>query len=337
MTSSTRRRPARAALAGMTTLLLVLLAGCSSSSNDSADEAPAAANDDGAGADSAGEDADYAQEPAAGDGEAGAESDLSNVPEGRMIARDAWLTIAVEDVEEAARQVRAQAVAADGWVVSEQVEPDHSPDVYDGFAEIVISVPSTALDGTLADLGPVGEVTSSTMTSEDVTSQHTDTTARIETLEASITRLRGLMEDTGGIEEIVALERELAQREADLDALRALAESLEGDVERSSITISLEESDPEEPAPTPDEERTGFTGGLQSGWEAFVNTVGFLLTALGALLPFLIVAAIIGIPVLWWRRRRTARQGQTEHQPSRTAASAGRDAEEADGDEPGED
>lgn len=324
MTCSTRHRSARAVLAGTTTLLLVLLAGCSSGGNDSADQAPAAARDD-SGSDG---EADYAQDAAGGDeAGAGGESDLSNVPEGRMIARDAWLAIAVEDVDEAAGQVRARAVAADGWVVSEQVEPDHSPDVYDGFAEIVISVPSTALDGTLADLAPIGEVTSSTMTSEDVTSQHTDTTARIETLEASITRLRGLMEDTGGIEEIVALERELAQREADLDALRALAESLEGDVERSSITISLRESNPEEPAPQPEQDRTGFTGGLASGWDAFVNTVGFLLTALGALLPFLIVAAIVAVPVLWWRRRYLARQQDEEPQVSPGAPPAAAEAD----------
>lgn len=306
MTSSTRRPSARAALAATAAFLLVLLAGCSSGGNDSADMAA------GGGADSAGSDdsqeaagdADSAMEEPA-PGEAGAQSDLSNVPEGRMIARDAWLAIAVEDVDEAAQQVHAKAVAADGWVVSEEVQPDHSPDVYNGFAEIVISVPSTALDGTLADLGPIGEVTSSTLTSEDVTSQYTDTTARIETLEASITRLRGLMEDTGGIEEIVALERELAQREADLDALRALAKGLEGDVERSSITVSLHESDPDEPAAEPQEDRTGFTAGLERGWDAFVNTVGFLLTALGAVLPFLIVAAVVAVPVLWWRRRRS--------------------------------
>lgn len=302
-----RRSPSRGRLAraaGSLALALALLSGCSASSDggdaDVAQEpaSDVAADDAGGGEDSA----------VGGSGESGDRVEHVNqaLPEGRMIARDATVTVAVEDVGPAAAEVRAAAAAADGWVVSEEVEPDTGPDTYRGYAVLVISVPSSSLDATVSSLSSLGRVTGSSMSSQDVTAQYTDTTARIETLEASITRLRGLMEDATGIEDIVALERELAEREADLDALQALAESLENDVARSSITITLHEVDPLEPLDEPEQASTGFTAGLKSGWEAFLSGVTFVLTALGALLPFAIVAAIIAAPVLWWRRRRSA-------------------------------
>lgn len=315
---STTRRAALATAA----LMLALLAGCSSASNDSADvpagadsaEVPGTAGSGAQGMadrDSAAGD-DAAEGEAVADGEI-AESDgaavepvVQNLPEGRMIARDAQLGFAVEDVNEAAAQVRAAATAADGWVVSEEVQPDAGRDVFEGFAMIVVSVPSAQLDATLEKLGPTGRLTSRNITSLDVTQDFKDSNVRIATLEASITRVRGLLADATDIEDIVFLERELASREAELDVLKAHVMGLEADVERSTITVQLSETDPAEPVTVVEEdEPIGFAAGLAAGWRAFLGGVAFLLTAFGALLPFAIVAAIVLLPVLWWRRRRT--------------------------------
>ncbi|USQ77698.1 DUF4349 domain-containing protein [Ornithinimicrobium cryptoxanthini] len=301
-------------------IALALLGGCSASSDDAMDEpAPADsaaqaeeagaadAGSDGADRDLAGEDSQAAAAPAAGEGESGVDPVSQNLPEGRMIARDAQLGIAVEDVNESAAQVRAAAVAADGWVVSEELSPDNSAERFDGFATLVLSVPGDRLDATLDQLGPTGRLTSRVITSLDVTQDFTDTSARIETLEASVTRVRGLLEDAGGIEDIVFLERELADREAELDVLKAHVKGLEADVARSSITVHLTETDPAEAVQlAQEEEPTGFAAGLSAGWDAFLSGVAFVLTAIGALLPFAIVAALILAPVLWWRRRRAS-------------------------------
>ena len=238
-----------------------------------------------------------------------------NLPEDLMIARDAQVGIAVEDVNESAAQVRAAAVAADGWVVSEELSPDNSAERFDGFATLVLSVPGDKLDATLDQLGHTGRLTSRVITSLDVTQDFKDTSARVETLEASVTRVRGLLEDAGGIEDIVFLERELADREAELDVLKAHVKGLEADVARSTITVHLAETDPAEAVQLAQEEDpNGFAAGLSAGWDAFLSGVAFVLTAIGALLPFAIVAAIILAPVLWWRRRRMhAQSPASEH------------------------
>lgn len=326
MTRSTRPRRHLALVAGAAALTLALATGCSSSgSNESADHAPAAADsamedsggamDDSGGGDESGSEvggvgADGEAAPGSADGEQ-AQVVSAELPEGRMIARDAQVGIAVEDVTTAVAEVRSAAVAAEGWVVSEEVRPDRGPEVFDGHATLVVSVPSARLDATLEKLGPTGRVTSSNISSLDVTQDYRDTTTRIETLEASITRVRALMEDATSIKDVVLLEGELATREAELDVLKAHAKGLEGDVERSNITVNLAETDPDEPVQTVEDEPTGFAAGVAGGWDAFLSGVTFLLTAIGALLPFAVVAAILALPVLWWRRRRQHPQAQT--------------------------
>jgi hypothetical protein len=54
----------------------------------------------------------------------------------------------------------------------------------------------------------------------------------------------------------------------------------------------------------PDER--GFLFGLKEGWDAFTNTVAALATVVGALLPFLLAFALIGVPL--WRLRRRFRR-----------------------------
>lgn len=198
------RRTAAAVLAGLAALVLVLT-GCSAASDsggeDSAEGAfsQVAGDDTGDRVAAAGEDGAADQDDAAdlasgpGSAEAGGDASLvaaDQVPgEGRMIARDASLAVQVTDVLEAASRVRAAAVAADGWVSSEEVHPAEEGEE-GGFATLVLSVPSTALEGTMDQVTAVGRVTARGITTDDVTLEFRDAEARIATLEASSTRSR---------------------------------------------------------------------------------------------------------------------------------------------------
>jgi hypothetical protein len=223
-----------------------------------------------------------------------------------MIARDATLSVEVEDVAPGSSRVRAAAAAAEGYVVQEEVHPGDEQDR--GFATIVISVPTANLDQALSQLEEIGEVTERGMSSLDVTADYVDTSARIATLEVSVERTRGLMGDATSIEDVVALERELSSREADLDALNAHAAALEGDVSRSTVTVSLTEPVDAEEAPVEEAAAGGFLHGLERGWDAFTTAGSAALTALGAVLPFAGLAALVALPVLALRRRRTRRE-----------------------------
>lgn len=317
MTTTPRPHRIRARLTAGA-LALLLLAGCSSATDEATnDEAVGAAQESVGDAAQIGDPVAEDRAPAEG-GEAGgvAEADeagaagadnaaQATLPEGRMIARDATMSISVQDVAPGAAQVRAAAAAAEGYVVQEEIHPgaeDGDEDGDSGYATLVISVPTSRLDQAMAQLEEIGEVTERGMTSLDVTTDYVDTTARIETLEASVERTRALMADATSIEDVVALESELTRREADLDALRAHAESLANDVSRSSVTVSLSEVEPD--GEVADAEPAGFLHGLGQGWDAFTTAGTAAMTALGAVLPFAALAALVGLPVLALRRRR---------------------------------
>lgn len=233
-----------------------------------------------------------------------------------MMVRRVELQVLVDDVAAAATRARATVAGSGGWVESEEVVPRTQDRA--GHGSLVLRVPSTALDGTITSLSELGEVTYSRSSTEDVRAEYRDVEARVATLEAGAQRLRELIAEAPSVESIASLERELTAREADLDALKARMKVLEADVSRSTITLHLaEESEDLVPAAS----QTGFVGGLRQGWEAFTTSVTLVLTAAGALLPFLALVALLGLPLLWWLRRRRAAAGLAS-QHDRPAAAA---------------
>jgi Domain of unknown function (DUF4349) len=138
------------------------------------------------------------------------------------------------------------------------------------------------------------------VSSQDVTFQYVDTESRLKTMRASVDRVRALMVRATDIGQVVALEGEMSQREADLESLESQLGALKTSVERSTVTVSL--STPGNGPVT----NNGFLAGLRSGWDAFTASTSGLFTAIGAVLPFAVFFALVGAPLVWWWRRGRA-------------------------------
>lgn len=226
---------------------------------------------------------------------------------GRQVARTASLRLRVDDPAAAAARLRALAAELDGLVAAEYLVLD---DADAGTAStVVLQVPAENLDRALDAFAAVGTVLSRGTSAEDVTDAVVDVDARVRTMRASIGRLEKLMERAGTLTEITALEGELTRRQADLESMLAQQKALQGRVTMATVTVTL--LDPQDPT---DAGGGGFLEGLAAGWAALVATGTFVLTALGAVVPFLAVLVVLGAPVVWWwrRRRRRARAGGTE-------------------------
>lgn len=232
----------------------------------------------------------------------------------RKLARRADVALQVEDVARAASTLRTIASRAGGLVVSEEVSSDPaaagvaedadtgSSDAQSAWGTVTISVPTDKLDATLDEVAKVGTVLSRQSSTEDVTAQYVDTAARVETMKASVERVRALMSKADKLADVVSLEAELSRRQADLEAMESQLAALDDQVTLSPVTVRLST---DADALTTQEDPTGFLAGLASGWDAFTTSVRLLLTLLGALLPFLVTAAVVVAPfALWWRRRR---------------------------------
>ncbi|MBA2553924.1 MAG: DUF4349 domain-containing protein [Geodermatophilaceae bacterium] len=169
-------------------------------------------------------------------------------------------------------------------------------------ADLVLRVPPGAVSEVLSGLAELGEELSRSVSSEDVTTIVADVDSRVQSLQASLDRLRGLIADASDITDLVTLERELAGRETELESLQAQQRALNDQVALATVTLHLVAIRADAVV---DDDSTGFLAGLSDGWNAFVTVGAGLLTAVGAALPFLGLLALLGgAGVLVARRRR---------------------------------
>ncbi|MCA1783477.1 MAG: DUF4349 domain-containing protein [Dermatophilaceae bacterium] len=273
-----------------------LLTGCSAGSSGDSDSAmPGVAYSD-AGGEMSPEMADEAAARAA-DGDA---TTAQDVVSGDYLVREASLGVKVDSIEEAATRVRQIAVEAGGSVTQEQFgDGFYGPEGTDitRYGTMTISVPSEELDATMTELTALGEVRTRSSNSYDVQDEYVDVEARIATLDASITRMRALMDRTEDIKQIVELETALSARQADLDALQARLNSLDQRIATSPITIMLTTTD------ELGEPEGGIIGALKDAWNAFTTSAAVLITTIGALLPWLVVGGLAGWALITLIRR----------------------------------
>lgn len=293
-TAAARRRVV--ALSLVTLLGLGSLAACSGSSSDSGSAAAGSAGTD---------QSETAPQLAAGD--AGARSgdtvgevapDAVRAGQGDKLVRRASLQLKVASLKGSAERIRSIASSQGGSVLSEELYASEGAQA--GTAgSITIGVPASSLESTIALIEKVGDVQFRSSSTEDVTATYVDTQARVTSLTDSVGRIRALLASAKSITDLVALENELSRRQAELDSLSAQLANLKDAVAMSPITITLS-TDDFEPVTA-----GGFLSGLSAGWSAFVTSLSVLATALGAVLPFALAGALVGVPaVMWWRRRR---------------------------------
>ena len=94
----------------------------------------------------------------------------------------------------------------------------------------------------LERLSNVGELVEQSASAEDVTDIVVDLNSRITTAEISVNRLREFLSQATEVEGVAELERELANRETNLERLRGQLRSLRDRVDLSTITLSITES-----------------------------------------------------------------------------------------------
>jgi hypothetical protein len=220
----------------------------------------------------------------------------------RALIRTADLSVRVGDVAEQARRAVQVATAAGGEVFSDERGNSGTPDR--GTADITLKVPPNSLDGVLDQLSRLGKEESRRTSTEDVTEQVADVESRVASARASLARLRALYGKAGTIAEITALEGDLSQRESDLESLQARQRALGAQTASATVTLHLRGIAAPAATTATDNSPDGFWGGLKGGWHVFAVSAAWVFTAVGALLPFLVLAALAAYAALWIRRRR---------------------------------
>lgn len=223
----------------------------------------------------------------------------------REIIRNGEMSVRVDDVRVSAGQVRVVVEQAGGRLSGESINA-MGESLY---ADITARVPADQLDAVIGQVGALGTVMSLNVYAEDVTAQGADLDARIAALQTSVDRLSQLLAQAQTTKDLVEIEGELTERQAELDSLVAQRAALSDAVALSTLTVRLSPSSEAVTWAPP-----GFASGLESGWSAMRTMVAGLITLAGFVLPFallglVVVAPVIAIIVLLGRRRRKSTRG----------------------------
>jgi hypothetical protein len=282
-----------------------VLAGCGGSNNGSetADSgagsgmrAPSAAGGPGSSASKA--------DGSASGGGSGTHTSARVVPITRSVVYRGEITVRVKNVAAAVARAEGFATGVDGLVYAEETSSEAG---LKGAANatMTLKVPPTQFRPVLNQLGGLGKQLSRSQTAEDVTSQAVDIASRLRSQRSSVARLQALLAKATTVGAIVQVEGELSQREADLEALEAQQKTLSELVDLATINVSFVAPDVKVATVTKD--HLGFMSGLRGGLDALLVVVVVGLTAAGALLPFVITLALVGVPAwLVLRSRRHA-------------------------------
>lgn len=301
MTRSPARPLGPALLGAALVVLVVALAGCSSGDDDRRAAGSTAAMDAPAAALESAPDADGA-----------ARSTAAEVP--RAVVRTGNVALRADDVGGAQIEVRKVVDRHAGEVTEEKTQSDD--DGRPTYARMVLRIPSDDFAAAVDELKDVGELESASTAEDDVTTQVIDVRTRLKVQQRSIERISVLFQRAQSIHDIMAIESELSRRQADLEALQQQAAHLADQTSLSTIVVSLDQIPADRSAPEGDD--TGFLAGLSAGWGALTTFAIGLATVVGAVLPWIAVAAVLGGPLLLLLRsvrRRAARLGEPA-QPS---------------------
>ena len=210
-----------------------------------------------------------------------------------MIIKTGNASIEVDSLDLAIAQVTQLAKRLGGQVAGTAIETGRKDF---RTAQITLRIPSAQFDAALSGLSPIGKVESQNVSSEDVTEQYVDMTARMTNAKRLEDRLIALLANrTGKLEEVLAVERELARVREEIERYEGRLRYLRTRAAISTLSINLHEPFPITGQPG----SNVIVESFKQAWRNFVRVVASIIASLGVLIPL-----ILGVVVLVYVLRR---------------------------------
>ena len=187
----------------------------------------------------------------------------------------------------------------DGQVANEETGSDTKGRMTS--VSLELRVPSQDFDAAMSDLPKVAHTVHQEISSRDVTTEVIDTGARLRAKEDSIRRIEALLAHAKSLNQIIAIETDLGDRQAELDSLKQQQAWLSDQTSLSTIHVDISRSTAV--VHHGRHHDTGLLAGLDTGWHALAAAGVAALTVIGFVLPFAVLLVVVGVPAwLAWRR-----------------------------------
>ena len=220
----------------------------------------------------------------------------------KKIIRTAGMTIKTQRYDEALAALENACLGQGGWIES----TNENTNSYSGLrtAYLTLRVPQDALDSFLEGTEGLGRVTSRSESAQDVTASYQDTQTRLNTQLALMERLQALINESGDLSDLLALESQIADTQYQIDSLQTSLNRTDRQVSYSTVSITLQEEKVAELTDTTVSFGERLLSAVQVGLESLVGFLGDMVVFLVAALPFIAIVVVAVIAVKLIKRRK---------------------------------
>ncbi|HEX8208636.1 MAG TPA: DUF4349 domain-containing protein [Longimicrobium sp.] len=238
-----------------------------------------------------------------------------------MLIRTGNASVEVDSVELAVARVQELAQRLGGYVGNTSVSGGEQAT---RSATLEVKIPAARFDQAVNGLRPLGKVESVQVHAEDVGEEYVDLSARTANARRLEERLLGLLATrTGKLEDVLAVERELARVRQEIDTQEGRLRFLRSRAAVSTLNVTVHEPRAligDHPRARPIREA------FRDAWRNFIGFTAGLIASLGFLVPLGLIVAVLVWAVRRLRRRRSGPGGGTPpaRQPTDPPAPSGR-------------
>lgn len=217
----------------------------------------------------------------------------------RKLIRRISMDLQTTELESLLSSIDAKVAELGGYVESRSVQMGNGNNKR--YANLTIRIPADKLDAFTEHVSTVGNVTSASETTEDVTLNYVATESKKKALEAEETRLLALIEKAENLTELLQLEKRLTEVRTELERVASQLKVYDNLVDYGTVQLDIDEVKEYTPVEEP-----GFWERITTGFSESVRNTGiileelliFFVCAIPYLTPPAIVLAAIGLIAL---------------------------------------
>ena len=248
------------------------------------------------------------------------EQPQADATQGRKLIRTVDLSLETKEFEPVYDDLTKKVAELGGWM-EENTVSQNTYGSYDGSttrdAYITARIPAKNLDEFLNYVDGNIKVTRKQENTSDVTMQYTDTEARIRSYEKEEQKLEEMIDAAQTVDELITIHDRLSTVQYQLDSARSSLNVLQGQIDCSSVRISLREvqeyTEPE-PESFPVRVWKGFKENLHDTFDWLVSIVEWILTHLPSLAVFGIICFLFELLTRKSRKARAEKKAAEKEQ-----------------------
>lgn len=211
-----------------------------------------------------------------------------------MVIRNGTASLEVDSLELAIAALHQLATAMGGYIGnSSQAAGSYN----ERTATLELKIPTARYDNAISNLAPIGKIESQTSTAEDVGEEFFDISARQANSRRLEERLITLLATrTGKLEDVLAVERELARVREEIERYEGRLRYLKAHVATSTLAVTVHEKRAIASQYTG---RNVIVEAFKDAWRIFVSFISLAIASLGWIIPLGVL-----LTVAWFARKR---------------------------------